>query len=764
VLYEMLAGEPPFTGPTPQALLMKRLSDPVPSVRRLRETVPETIDAAITKALAKTPADRFASAAELIHALDRPAPNLPIGAQASIVTDSHARRGAPRVRPRLLLFIGALLLGSGAGAAMLWRSGPADSGLDTDLLAVAPFDVLDPRLALWGEGMVDLLSRNLDGAGRLRVVPPTTVIRRWNGRADELSASGLGSKTGAQLTVFGSLVPAGSDSARLRATLFDVAAKRALAEFDLRDASNRIDRMSDSLTVRLLGRLAESRHIELTRIASLGSTPPAALKAFLHGEQWFRRGAWDSAYAAYRTAVGLDSGFALAYWRLSRVMGWQHFGDDSLAQSYALRAGSLNKGLAPRDSLLITVDSVLHALGFVATWREYQRVLSTAREAVRRYPDDADAWYTLGDIYNHLGLGYGVSLDTALATFDRSIALDSAYSPAYIHNIEMASWAHGLRAGQRYATEYLRRAPEDVSASGIRLALKLTDPAITPAEAERALSRASVNVRFKAWLAFYGAVDSGENALRIARALAAAPKNEDAWLPRSFRQFILGAALTYRGHLREAAGTWSTESDWPPFTLAELCLLNRPLPPGGEDYLQEQLRAGDLFHAGGGLSCWMVKRDSGSIARYARLADSLALKSTDSMLRPWAEHGRAVSRAYLALVRGDSAEALRRFNSLPDSLCFACFDHLLTRLLLRSALGEHEAVLDDLGPWTMHPASPYVVGRMEQARVAERVGQRERAARDYQFVLDAWRHADPELQPYVTEARSGLQRLVQERR
>src|SRR6267142_446127 len=50
VLYEMLAGEPPFTGPTSQAIIAKRFTDPVPSARRLRETVPPPMDQAIAKA------------------------------------------------------------------------------------------------------------------------------------------------------------------------------------------------------------------------------------------------------------------------------------------------------------------------------------------------------------------------------------------------------------------------------------------------------------------------------------------------------------------------------------------------------------------------------------------------------------------------------------------------------------------------------------------------------------------------------------------
>ena len=73
VLYELLAGEPPYTGPTAQAIMAKRFTDPVPSVRRLRPTVPVAMEQALTKALARVPADRFASAAEFAAALTAPA-------------------------------------------------------------------------------------------------------------------------------------------------------------------------------------------------------------------------------------------------------------------------------------------------------------------------------------------------------------------------------------------------------------------------------------------------------------------------------------------------------------------------------------------------------------------------------------------------------------------------------------------------------------------------------------------------------------------
>ena len=69
VLYEMLAGEPPFTGPTAQAVIAKRFSGDVPSVRKSRPAIPDSVDRAITRALAPVPADRWSTAAEFARAL-----------------------------------------------------------------------------------------------------------------------------------------------------------------------------------------------------------------------------------------------------------------------------------------------------------------------------------------------------------------------------------------------------------------------------------------------------------------------------------------------------------------------------------------------------------------------------------------------------------------------------------------------------------------------------------------------------------------------
>jgi tetratricopeptide (TPR) repeat protein/tRNA A-37 threonylcarbamoyl transferase component Bud32 len=77
VLYEMLAGEPPFTGHTTQAIIAKRFTDPVPSVRRLRDTVSPRVDRAIAKAMARAPVDRFATTQQFAEALHASAEALP---------------------------------------------------------------------------------------------------------------------------------------------------------------------------------------------------------------------------------------------------------------------------------------------------------------------------------------------------------------------------------------------------------------------------------------------------------------------------------------------------------------------------------------------------------------------------------------------------------------------------------------------------------------------------------------------------------------
>src|SRR5438105_9814938 len=169
VLYEMLAGNPPYLGSSAQAILARQSLDPVPRLRTVRETVPEEFERAVVKALAKAPADRFPTATQFAEAL---------------VTG----RSVLRPSRRTLLIRAALPVIAAVtaiGAIVLARrfSLPGNpAALDANVVAVAPVDVLAPNLTPWREGLVDVLSANLDGAGPLRTVSPTRSEERRVGK------------------------------------------------------------------------------------------------------------------------------------------------------------------------------------------------------------------------------------------------------------------------------------------------------------------------------------------------------------------------------------------------------------------------------------------------------------------------------------------------------------------------------------------------------------------------------------------------------
>ena len=93
VLFEMLTGEPPFTGATAQAIIAKRFISPIPKVRVTRD-VPEAVDDALTRALARTPVDRFTTAAQFVDALRQ------INGSATPAQATVAAGRTPHPRPR----------------------------------------------------------------------------------------------------------------------------------------------------------------------------------------------------------------------------------------------------------------------------------------------------------------------------------------------------------------------------------------------------------------------------------------------------------------------------------------------------------------------------------------------------------------------------------------------------------------------------------------------------------------------------------------
>jgi hypothetical protein len=198
--------------------------------------------------------------------------------------------------------------------------------------------------------------------------------------------------------------------------------------------------------------------------------------------------------------------------------------------------------------------------------------------------------------------------------------------------------------------------------------------------------------------------------------------------------------------------------------LVEAALLSSAPPDSAAPLFRRYLNEGPLA-AVIALPWWTVRGDSVSIRELERRSDSLTRSLPSGVDRDLAAYVSEAAPAYLALVRRDTATAVRRLEALPDSLCPVCYFERLTLAQILSARHDDQKAAKLLDTWPTDLLVPSeVLWTLERARVAERLGDREKAARDYQYVADVWRHADPELQPYVTEAREGLTRVAGEPR
>ncbi len=149
-------------------------------------------------------------------------------------------------------------------------------------------------------------------------------------------------------------------------------------------------------------------------------------------------------------------------------------------------------------------------------------------------------------------------------------------------------------------------------------------------------------------------------------------------------------------------------------------------------------------------------------------ADSAAQYGADPAARVVGRYAAGSAAAYLALARADTGAALQRLRSLDSDGCPGCYLDRFTVAELLAARGR------DADAWAIlradHPSvtlSPFptaVLWVLLRGRVAERLGDRVTALRSYGWVAGMWQHPDPELQPYASEARVGLERLAAEPR
>jgi serine/threonine-protein kinase len=744
--YELLAGFPPFAGPTAAAVVAARLTGTPEPLDALRLDVPPAVTAAVARALSRDPEVRFPDAQAFRDAAGRRLPAV-----------------VPGRRTSWALVASGVTLVAAAGMFVRARNQPP---ANDDLVVVAPFDVLAPDHGLWREGMVDVLSRNLDGAGPLRTVSPTIAIRRWRGRVDATSAAALGRETGAALAVFGRLVDAGPDSVRIAAALVNVSRGTVTAEFEFRGSAERIGGLADSLTVALLNEIGRARPMGAVRSTGLTAVPLPALKSFLRGEQHFRHAHWDSAIADYEHAIAEAPDFALALRRLSLTLGWQRSGEDSLGQAYAYRAGAANHGFAPRDSLLVVAESLNAALWEFTRepqwWMISRRLFATLNEAARRYDEDPEVWYELGEARFHFGYWHGISADDAQRAFDRAIQLDSTFAPAYIHPVELALTRDGSRAALRYAAAYAAGRSGAAKGAGIPLVARLLRPDADRLDLAGLLDTIPTDAIHNAWLTLLVWPDSAETATRLLRYLihgrrGQVPISDDTVANNR----LLAAMLSFRGHLREALAV--ADSDYAP-ALMDGALVGIVPRDSALRVTRRWVAAGQLVPAGAALPLWEATGDTMAVRAYSRALTENAVPH--EALRRYLE---ARATASLALARHDTADALRRFAALPESLCGGCQSALaqarLTTAQLLAARGRRQEAVVRLSPELPGLVRPLAVyAALARARANEQLGRTRQALTDYRFVAAVWRAADPQLEPYRDEARAAVARLTAEPR
>jgi serine/threonine-protein kinase len=761
--YEMIAGRRLFEGESAQTVIAAHLTQrPVP-LDRTADGVPTPVVMAIEKALEKNPDDRFQTAGEFRDALRAqlsPMTTMTRAVPAALVR--AAKRRAAVLRSRTWVAAALVFVAAVAGGAMWWKSRSSTAGAaDVVRVAVVPFDVIGEE-PIWKEGIVDLMARNLDGAGTLHTIAPAIVVRDWKGKSDRDNARATAQRLGADYAVFGSIIASTGETSRMTASLLNVRTDSIVGEF--KGSGAEITHLADSLALVVIESLGRWHRLgAVDRPAPRGTSSVPALRYFLQGEQLFRRTQWDSAFATFRKSADADSMFALPLHRMSEIGGWLSFVSDSEPRALALRAGRLNRGLAPRDSLIVATDSLTAAASNSSgaiNWALVPRLFQLLNRAVKTYPDDPEAWYLLGEARYHLGFGrtLGVTDAMVLDAFDKSIALDSAFGPAYAHTPELAFQLRGARAARNYAEAYLRREPTGQDAAAFRVLATIADEKQGLDAALRIADTLPWSDLERVFLYVRRWPDSTSAALRILETADRRPRNNKTMSADTMSlRMWLPLELAFRGRMSEA---FTRTHSSPTLLLTELAYLEA-IPADTASALFRSWAASGHPAVRSALAWFAERRDTLPILAFARRADSIAAKpdlAKDARTR--ANYTSAAASAYLALARADSGLAVRRFAALSDTSCLTCYlDRLVEARLLRAKgnVSRADTLLSQRIAVFLSPIEIPIA--LERAELAAAQGRSADAVRDLRFVIDTWGSGDESLQPYVRRARMGLSKI-----
>ena len=311
VLYEMLGGEPPHTGATTPAIIAKLMTERPAPLRIVRDTVPEYVEAAVSRALAKLPADRFDTAQQFAEALGRP---------SGVMTPADAQPGATvpsrRSRHRLATgVVGAAVAVAGIVGVLVLNRGPA---LDPDKIVVAPFEnrTGDPTHDDIGPFVADGIARGVSRSGIREVAPATTVREAWiasNGAEGGLPVQVLAKQMGAATVVSGNYALSGG-SLQFQAEIIDATTGDLVRALDpVSVPADSAETVIGMLGERVVAALAVRGEIAVEWIEMFSSSVSLeSWREYASGMDIFRRGDWQEAWLSFERAFALDSTHAAA--------------------------------------------------------------------------------------------------------------------------------------------------------------------------------------------------------------------------------------------------------------------------------------------------------------------------------------------------------------------------------------------------------------------------------------------------------------------
>ena len=432
VVYEMIAGQPPFTGPTAESLMHQHLSVSPPSVTHLRPAAPQWVASAVQRSMAKNPADRFSAVDQFAQAL--------AGREADTLHSTVPMRPpAPRSRRTLGLVALAAAALVTVAAWLALRSSPqgetSSPGAPAHArseIAVLPFQNLsaDAQHAYFAGGLQDELLTQLSQVASLKVISRTSVMG-YQSSSKPLKT--IAAELGVGSVVEGSVQVAGR---RLRVTvqLIDAATDEHLwaQHYDrtLDDAFAIQSEVARKIVTAVGAVLTQSEQ------GRLGSPPTAnaeAYRLYLQGlEYWNRPGLsrenWLTTAQLFERAIRLDPKFALAHAKLSQAYGtlyWLQY--DSLADQVARRARQRAEAeealrLQPELPQAHEAMGVAHFYGAL----DFERALRELAIAQQGLPNDAELWKWISYVQRRRG-----HVDEALAAADKALRLNPRDADTY---------------------------------------------------------------------------------------------------------------------------------------------------------------------------------------------------------------------------------------------------------------------------------------------------------------------------------------------